>query len=118
MRQITEPTYCLPCGADGSSSYSTTRCATGAICVEPGCPTRSVIFGRVPEASFGAVSACCCAGLVSDLNSEYAFGPPQIAAPMAMIAMPTAMALLSGKPRLAFSGSSRVLMRARGRSDG
>src|SRR4029077_3506135 len=45
VRQITEPTYCLPLGWDGSSSrpsnppskllrsssYSTTRCATGAM---------------------------------------------------------------------------------------
>src|SRR5437763_325914 len=30
VRQITEPTYCFPLGSDGSSSYSTTRCATGA----------------------------------------------------------------------------------------
>src|SRR6266436_3165708 len=30
VRQITVPTYCLPLGSDGSSSYSTTRCATGA----------------------------------------------------------------------------------------
>src|SRR5690242_19828943 len=32
VRQTTEPTNCLPLGSEGSSSYSTTRCATGATC--------------------------------------------------------------------------------------
>src|SRR4051794_33386622 len=46
VRQITEPTYCLPLGSDGSSSYSTTRCATGATWSDDdGWPTRSGIFG-------------------------------------------------------------------------
>src|SRR6266481_4796624 len=66
VRQITEPTYCLPFGSDGSSSYSTTRCATGASCSdEPGWPTRSGIFGFDcgAEASFGASTAG------DDLNS-------------------------------------------------
>src|SRR5512133_2089101 len=57
VRQITEPTYCLPCGSDGSSSYSTTRCATGAtFSLDDGWPTRSGIFGRDCGAfgSFGA----------------------------------------------------------------
>src|SRR5215510_10791291 len=58
VRQITEPTYCLPLGSDGSSSYSTTRCATGAtVSDDDGWPTRSGIFGRLVGAaveSFGA----------------------------------------------------------------
>ena len=42
VRQITEPTYCLPLGSPGSSSYSTTRCATGAIfSLDEGWPMRS-----------------------------------------------------------------------------
>src|SRR4029077_4372661 len=45
VRQITEPTYCLPFGFDGSSSYSTPRCATGATWSDDGWPTRSGIFG-------------------------------------------------------------------------
>src|SRR6187549_4174278 len=57
VRQITEPTYCLPLGSEGSSSYSTTRCATGAIwSLDDGWPTRSGILGfdsGVVE-SFGA----------------------------------------------------------------
>src|SRR6202023_3580403 len=57
VRQITEPTYCLPLGSEGSSSYSTTRCATGATgWADDGCPTRSGIFGFDSDAllSFGA----------------------------------------------------------------
>src|SRR3954466_9479331 len=64
VRQITDPTYCLPLGSDGSSSYSTTRCATGATWSD-GWPTRSGIFGLVAgaEASFGASTVDGC-----DLN--------------------------------------------------
>src|SRR6195952_5240228 len=57
VRQITEPTYCLPFGSDGSSSYSTPRCATGAMLSDDeGWPTRSAIFGFDcgVEGSFGA----------------------------------------------------------------
>ena len=57
VRQITEPTYCLPLGSAGSSSYSTTRCATGATWSDDdGWPTRSGIFGfdSGVEGSFGA----------------------------------------------------------------
>src|SRR5262249_52941610 len=57
VRQITEPTYCLPLGSLGSSSYNTTRCATGATwSLDDGWPTRSGIFGLVSGAvaSFGA----------------------------------------------------------------
>src|SRR6478735_10586171 len=58
VRQITEPTYCLPLASEGSSSYSTTRCATGATCSEDdGWPTRSGIFGLLcgaDDASLGA----------------------------------------------------------------
>src|SRR4029078_1496640 len=57
VRQITEPTYCLPLGSDGSSSYSTTRCATGAtFSVDDGWATRSGVFGLLAgaDASFGA----------------------------------------------------------------
>src|SRR5271154_3104370 len=61
VRQITEPTYCLPLGSEGSSSYSTTRCATGATCSDDddGWPTRSGIFGFDSGAllSFGASTA-------------------------------------------------------------
>ena len=57
VRHTTVPTYCLPLGSAGSSSYSTTRCATGAtVSDDDGWPTRSAIFGRgagVVE-SFGA----------------------------------------------------------------
>src|SRR5271165_2118151 len=55
VRQITEPTYCLPFGSEGSSSYSTTRCATGATCSDDeGGPTRSGIVGfDCGELSFG-----------------------------------------------------------------
>src|SRR6202789_1346414 len=46
VRHTTVPTYCLPLGSAGSSSYSTTRCATGAAwSVDDGWPTRSAIFG-------------------------------------------------------------------------
>src|SRR3954449_2195391 len=57
VRQITEPTYCLPLGSPGSSSYSTTRCATGAtVSDDDGWPTRSAIFGLDcgADGSFGA----------------------------------------------------------------
>src|SRR3954470_3485812 len=58
VRQITDPTYCLPLGSPGSSSYSTTRCATGAtVSDDDGWPTRSAIFGfdcGADDASFGA----------------------------------------------------------------
>src|SRR6476620_809746 len=67
VRQITEPTNCLPFGSDGSSSYSTTRCATGATWSDDdGWPTRSGIFGfdcGAVDASFGASTAG------DDLNS-------------------------------------------------
>src|SRR6201746_1788583 len=57
VRQITDPTYCLPLGSDGSSSYSTTFCATGATwSLDDGWATRAGIFGfdsRVPP-SLGA----------------------------------------------------------------
>src|ERR1700732_462876 len=58
VRQTTEPTNCLPLGSEGSSSYSTTRCATGATgwSDDDGWPTRSGIFGFDSGAlfSFGA----------------------------------------------------------------
>ena len=117
VRQITVPTYCLPCGTAGSSSYSTTRCATGAICVAPGWPTRSGIFGRVPL-SLGASACCCCAGLVSERYSDSARGAPHTAAPIAMTPRQTAIAVLSGKPPLFFSGSSRGAIRTRDLSPG
>src|SRR5258707_8844823 len=65
VRHTTEPTYCLPLGSLGSSSYSTTRCATGAACSDDeGCPTRSGIFGLVAGAlSLGASTTAGC-----DLN--------------------------------------------------
>src|SRR5689334_6925853 len=99
VRHTTEPTYCLPLGSDGSSSNSTTRCATGATgcSLEEGCPTRSAIFGLVSgvEASFG----CSTTG-DEDLNSpatvETADLPHRIAAPTRISTMPMAIALLNG----------------------
>src|SRR5476649_2642493 len=67
VRQTTVPTYCLPLGSAGSSSYSTTRCATGAVwSLDDGWPTRSGIFGfdSGVELSFGASTT-----VVDDLNS-------------------------------------------------
>src|SRR5215207_6743869 len=97
VRQITEPTYCLPFGSLGSSSYSTTRCATGATWSDDeGWPTRSGIFGRVAGAdgSFGACATGC------DLNRPVtvltADLPHRIPAPTRISTMPTAIALLNG----------------------
>src|SRR3954466_12766656 len=97
VRQITEPTYCLPLGSDGSSSYSTTRCATGAICSdEPGWPTRSGIFGFDcgADASFGAST------VGDDLNRPLtkvtADLPHRMPAPARIRTMPIAIALLNG----------------------
>src|ERR1700691_4500759 len=98
VRQTTEPTYCLPLGSAGSSSYNTTRCATGATWSEDdGWPTRSAIFGfdNGVELSFGASTA-----VVDDLNSpltlEIADLPQRIPAPTRISTMPTAIALLNG----------------------
>src|SRR5205085_1386495 len=97
VRQITEPTYCLPFGSDGSSSYSTTRCATGAtVSDEPGWPTRSGIFGFDCgwDASFGAST------VGDDLNRPLmvvtADLPHRMPAPARISTMPTAIALLNG----------------------
>src|SRR6202790_2345415 len=80
--KITEPTYCLPLGSEGSSSYSTTRCATGATCsVEEGWPTRSGIFGfDNGEASFGASTTAGCE-FNRPLGHVTADLPQRIAAP-------------------------------------
>src|ERR1700692_4220725 len=97
VRQITEPTYCLPLGSDGSSSYSTTRCATGATCsVDEGWPTRSGIFGFDcgAEASFGGSTPAD--GLNRPLMVVTADLPHRIAAPTRIRTMPTAIALLNG----------------------
>src|SRR5579872_4302617 len=111
VRQITEPIYCLPLGSDGSSSYSTTRCATGATwSVDDGCPTRSGIFGLVagvPE-SLGTSTTFGC-----DLNKPAKLPttdlPHRMEAPTRIRTMPTAIALLNGKtiPLRPFSFGSR-----------
>src|SRR5271154_1771330 len=97
-RQITEPTYCLPLGSEGSSSYSTTFCATGASwSLDDGCPTRSAIFGLVPGA-LGSLGASTTVG--EDLNKPLTVPttdlPHRIAAPTRIRTMPTAIALLNG----------------------
>src|SRR4029079_9210135 len=63
VRHSTVPTKRLPAGSSGSSSYSTTRCATGGrLGAGDGGPRRSVIFGRAGvAASFG--------GALDGLNS-------------------------------------------------
>ncbi len=117
VRQITEPTYCLPLGSEGSSSYSTTRCATGATCsVDDGWPTRSGIFGFDScEASFGASTT-----EGEDLNRPptvvTADLPHRIAAPTRISTMPTAIALLNGNTvptRARFVGSRSCERRGR-----
>src|ERR1700753_172505 len=98
VRQITEPTYCLPLGSAGSSSYSTTRCATGATwSVDDGWPTRSAIFGfdGGAGASFG-VSTTVFDDLNSPLTVEIADLPHKIPAPTRISTMPIAIALLNG----------------------
>src|SRR6266436_1064518 len=97
VRQITEPTYCLPLGSAGSSSYSTTRCATGASCsVDEGWPTRSGIFGfESGEASFGASTAEGC-GLNRPVTAVTKDLPHRIPAPTRISTMPIAIALLNG----------------------
>ena len=97
VRQITEPTYCLPLGSDGSSSYSTTRCATGAtFSLDDGWPTRSGIFGRDCGAagSFGASATW--EDLNRPLTAVTADLPHRMPAPTRMSTMPTAIALLNG----------------------
>ncbi len=66
VRHSTVPTKRLPCGSSGSSSYSTTRWATGG---PPGCgaagwPSRSEIFGRA-----GVVAVSRCAGVAGPRTS-------------------------------------------------
>src|SRR6266700_3853048 len=118
VRQITEPTYCLPFGSDGSSSYSTTRCATGATwSFDDGWPTRSAIFGFDSDAelSFGASTAG------GDLNSALmvftADLPHRIPAPARIRTIPMAIALLNGNAapmREGFFASRSPPIRARG----
>src|ERR1700733_6399138 len=98
VRQITEPTYCLPLGSEGSSSYSTTRCATGAIwSLDDGWPTRSGIFGfeSGEPLSLGA-STTVVDGLNRPLTVVTTDFPHRIAAPTRIRTTPTAMALLNG----------------------
>src|SRR5205814_6182677 len=98
VRQITEPTYCLPLGSDGSSSYSTTRCATGATWSDEGCPTRSGILGLLAGAlvSLGASTTLGC-----DLNRPVTVLttdlPHKIPAPTKIRTRPTASARFNGK---------------------
>src|ERR1700710_2833250 len=110
VRQITEPTYCLPLGSPGSSSYSTTRCATGATWSgDEGWPTRSGIFGLDcgVELSFGASTT-----VGDDLNSPATDVttdlPHRMEAPTKISTTPTAIALLNGNTapaRARFFGS-------------
>src|SRR5258705_3224887 len=119
VRQITEPTYCLPLGSLGSSSYSTTRCATGAACSDDeGCPTRSGIFGLVAGAlSLGASTTAGC-----DLNRPVTVLttdlPHKIPAPTRIRTTPPAIARLNGntqplRARLVGSRSPAEPMRER-----
>src|SRR5579863_5411 len=100
VRQTTEPTYCLPLGSEGSSSYSTTRCATGATwSVDDGWPTRSGIFGfdSGVVVSFGA-STTAVDGLNRPVTVATSGLPHRIPAPTRISTMPTAIALRNGKP--------------------
>src|ERR1700690_2202559 len=108
VRQITEPTYCLPLGSPGSSSYSTTRCATGAIWSDDdGWPTRSGIFGFASgEASFGA-STTVGDGLNRPLTDVTTDLPHRIAAPTRIRTMPIAIALLNGNTAPRFGSRPR-----------
>src|SRR5580698_6132517 len=87
VRHTTVPTYCLPLGSEGSSSYSTTFCATGAtwsVEDEDGWPTRSAIFGfgGGAELSFGVLStACWVDGLKKALTVETTCLPIRMPAP-------------------------------------
>src|ERR1700726_1980675 len=122
VRQITEPTYCLPLGSEGSSSYSTTRCATGATCsVGDGWPTRSGIFGFVSgELSFGA-STTVCDGLNRPLTAVTTDLPHRIAAPTRIKTTPMAIALLNGNTVLDLArlfGSRSAGTRERGACGG
>src|SRR4051794_23495406 len=110
VRQITEPTYCLPLGSPGSSSYSTTRCATGATASDDeGWPTRSGIFGfdcGAADASFGA------SVVGDDLNRPLTMVATEryetIPIPISTSTMPIAIALLNGNTagaRVRFFGS-------------
>src|SRR5271155_3525581 len=94
--QTTEPTYCLPLGSAGSSSYSTTRCATGATwSVDDGWPTRSGIFGfDNGEVSFGVSTTG--EGLNRPLTADTTDLPHRIEAPTMISTTPTAIALLNG----------------------
>ena len=120
VRQITEPTYCLPLGSDGSSSYSTTRCATGAtFSLDEGWPTRSGIFGR----DCGAAGSFCASTTGEDLNRPLTVAtsglPHRMPAPTRMSTMPTAIALLNGNTapaRARFFGSRSRSCESRGRS--
>src|ERR1700712_2176208 len=97
VRHTTVPTYCLPLGSDGSSSYSTTRCATGAtVSDDEGWPTRSGIFGFDcgADGSFGASTAG------DDLNRPLTMEATDlyetIPTPIRTSTMPIAIALLNG----------------------
>src|SRR3954463_3509846 len=123
VRQTTVPTYCLPLGSDGSSSYSATRCATGAMFSEDdGWPTRSAIFfcgGAL--VSFGASTTAD--GFSIARTEEYSDGPHRIAAPARISTRPMAIALLNGKPPPTRGGRAALLFgrlpeRERGGSGG
>src|SRR4051794_11446049 len=109
VRHTTVPTYCLPLGSDGSSSYSATRCATGATVSEDGgWPTRSAIFfcgGAV--VSLGASTTV--EGFSIARSEEYSDGPHRIAAPARINTTPTAIALLNGKPPPTRGGRGALL---------
>src|ERR1700674_4631695 len=96
--EIPEPTYFLPLGSEGSSSYSTTRCATGATwSLDDGWPTRSGIFGLLSgaPASLGPSTTVGC-DLKRPLTVVTTDLPHRIAAPTRIRTMPTAIALLDG----------------------
>src|SRR5665213_1644314 len=98
VRQTTVPTYCLPLGSLGSSSYSTTRCATGATwSLDEGWPTRSGIFGfdSGAELSLGA-STTVVDGLNRPLTVVTTDLPHRIEAPTRISTTPIAIALLNG----------------------
>src|ERR1700733_4664242 len=122
-RQTTEPTYCLPLGSAGSSSYSTTRCATGAAwSLDDGWLTRSAIFGFDSGAppSLGASTAVA-DGLNRPLTVDTSDLPHRIAAPTRIRTMPIAIALLNGNAtpdRPGFLGSRPWSCPRRGRGAG
>src|SRR5580692_7306858 len=123
VRQITEPTYCLPLGSEGSSSYSTTRCATGATwSLDDGWPTRSGIFGfeSGEPLSLGA-STTVADGLNRPLTVVTTDLPHRIAAPTRISTTPMAIALLNGNTaplRARFFGSRSAATRGRGACGG